>query len=159
MGSSLWLQHINANLWAPLLFSLLCQYGNQRLKLNVSFWLVMHNKMLKADNVLKRNWDCNQFCSLCLCIVETVDHLLTKCNLTELVWNSVAARLGLSNYDSLNYSGGPKNWMVKIMSTDSPLENKRNLGIMFTVWNRPHSIFVFVRKSAPETLVSWRSVP
>jgi hypothetical protein len=123
------------------------------------FLVVMHNKMLKADNVLKRNWDCNQFCSLCLCIVETVDHLLTKCNLTELVWNSVAARLGLSNYDSLNYSGGPKNWMVKIMSTDSPLENKRNLGIMFTVWNRPHSIFVFVRKSAPETLVSWRSVP
>jgi hypothetical protein len=36
-------------------------------------WLVFHNWVLTADNMLKRNWPCNQTCALCLCSTETID--------------------------------------------------------------------------------------
>jgi hypothetical protein len=48
-------------------------------------WLVLHDQILTAQNMLKKNWACDYFCSLCLCMHETTDHLLTKCNYTEAV--------------------------------------------------------------------------
>jgi hypothetical protein len=69
-------------------------------------WLAMHDKMVTADNMLKRNWECNYSCSFCLCIHETTNHLLTGCNFTEAIWNLVAARYNLPSYAQLPFVGG-----------------------------------------------------
>jgi hypothetical protein len=53
-------------------------------------WLVLHNRVLTTDNMLKRNCPCNQSCSFYLCMDETTPHLLTSCNYTEAVWNLIA---------------------------------------------------------------------
>jgi hypothetical protein len=53
-------------------------------------WLTMHDKILTAENMVKRNWDCNPMCPLCLCINESTDHLLTKYNFAEAAWNLFA---------------------------------------------------------------------
>jgi hypothetical protein len=50
-------------------------------------WLVLHNRVLIADNMAKRNWDCNPQCSLCFCSNETTDHLLAQCNFAEAMWS------------------------------------------------------------------------
>jgi hypothetical protein len=48
-------------------------------------WLVMHNRILTADNMIKRNWTCEQLCSFCHCFMETTKHLLCDCNYTKAV--------------------------------------------------------------------------
>lgn len=62
-------------------------------------WLVLHNKVLTADNMIKRNWPCNQTCTLCYCQQETAPHILMKCYYTEATWDLVAARLQMPNYN------------------------------------------------------------
>jgi hypothetical protein len=47
--------------------------------------LALHAKILTADNMLKRHWNCNQFCSLCHCMLETTNHLMMGCNFSEVV--------------------------------------------------------------------------
>jgi hypothetical protein len=82
--------------------------------------LVMHDKLLTADNMLKRNWDCNQFCSVCYCFQESVAHLLlTECNFAEAVWNHVASNFGLPLYGNMISAGGPNKWVSKFLSSGS----------------------------------------
>jgi hypothetical protein len=41
-------------------------------------WLVMHDRVPTANNLLKKNWPCNFFCSFCLCIHETTESCLEE---------------------------------------------------------------------------------
>lgn len=52
-------------------------------------WLALHGKTLTADNLAKKNWPHQENCSLCYCLPETTEHLLTQCNFTEAVWHKV----------------------------------------------------------------------
>jgi hypothetical protein len=70
-------------------------------------WLTMHNKALTADNMLKKNWPCDPTCSLCFCLPESVEHLLTGCNFAEAVWNVIAPDHNLPSYSAMAASGGP----------------------------------------------------
>jgi hypothetical protein len=97
-------------------------------------WLVMHNRVLIEDNILKKNWHCNQFCSFCLCLEETTQHLLTDCNYTEAVWNLVAPHFNLPSYQILQLQGEPIQWFQAILQGGSAKEKKRRTGILITVW-------------------------
>jgi hypothetical protein len=57
--------------------------AHTELKCRFYVWLVMHNKALTTDNLIKKNWPCNSFCSFCFCQQETTTHILTECNFTE----------------------------------------------------------------------------
>jgi hypothetical protein len=67
--------------------------------------------VLTAENMIKRNWPCDYYCSLCLCIHETTNHLLTRCNYTEAVWNEIAPRFQLPSYAFMPPAGGPVQWI------------------------------------------------
>jgi hypothetical protein len=97
-------------------------------------WLVMHDRILTADNMIKRHWTCDHLCSLYLCMHETSKHLLTQCNYTEAVWNLLAAILQLPNYTTLNRVRGPKNWMAVMSRTGSKQVKRNNLGELLTFW-------------------------
>jgi hypothetical protein len=73
-------------------------------------WLIMHNKTPTADNLAKKNWDHNPTCSLCYCLPETVQHLLTECNYTEALWNSICTVYNLSSFSTMVSEGGPLHW-------------------------------------------------
>jgi hypothetical protein len=97
-------------------------------------WLVMHNKALTSDNMIKKKWPCNAFCSLCFCQEETAEHLLTRCNYTEALWNAFSSRLGLPRYDILPAEGGPREWVRCLLTMGNKRERKKNLGYLFTFW-------------------------
>jgi hypothetical protein len=71
------------------------------LKCRLFAWLAMHNKILIADNMIKKNWDCNPTCSLCYYLPETADHLLANCNFAKVVWNIIASHFHLPSYASM----------------------------------------------------------
>lgn len=58
-------------------------------------WLAARGKLQTADNLMKKNWPCDPNCALCYYILETTDHLLTRCNFAEAVWNRVASIIHL----------------------------------------------------------------
>jgi hypothetical protein len=47
-------------------------------------WLVLHNKVLTADNMAKKHWNCNPLCSFCLCISETFYRSCMELRLTPI---------------------------------------------------------------------------
>jgi hypothetical protein len=48
---------------------------------------------------------------------ETTDHLLTKCNYMEAVWNLIAPRFGHRNYAFMAQQGGPLEWVAEVLKT------------------------------------------
>jgi hypothetical protein len=79
--------------------------------------LALHAKILTADNMLKRHWNCNQFCSLCHCMLETTNHLMMGCNFSEVVWNLVATRFNLPRYSQLPVSKGFRACLSALLRT------------------------------------------
>jgi hypothetical protein len=97
-------------------------------------WLAIHNRVLTVDNLLKRNWNCDFYCSLCLCIHETTDHLLTECNYTEVVWDCMAAKLHLPSYSQLPKEEGPVGWIMYFLRSGSRNDKRMKLGMLFSFW-------------------------
>jgi hypothetical protein len=59
-------------------------------------WLLLHQKVLTADNLLKRHWPCDWICSLCTSAFEDANHLAKECAFTLSVWNQVCQWQGHS---------------------------------------------------------------
>jgi hypothetical protein len=88
-------------------------------------WLILHNKPLTTDNVLKKNWDCNPICPLCYCISESADHLLTKCNYSEAMWRSISQLFNLPPYDVIAAPGGPVDWVFNLSRSGRRQEEEK----------------------------------
>jgi hypothetical protein len=97
-------------------------------------WLTLHDRVLTADNMIKKNWPCNETCSFCLCMFETTNYILLECNFTEAVWNIVAHKFDLPGYGALIHSEGPLGWIQQIAGSGIKRQKRRNLGILFTFW-------------------------
>jgi hypothetical protein len=97
-------------------------------------WLIMHNRILTTYNMMKRNWPCEQLCSLCHCFMKTTKHLLCDCNFTEAVWNSVANAYNLPGYQVMKQEEGPVNWFKPLLSSTTTNEKRKRAGIILSVW-------------------------
>jgi hypothetical protein len=97
-------------------------------------WLVMHDKVLTADNMLKRNWECNYNCSLCLYLHETTQHLLTQCNFIEAAWNLVATGFNLHIYNDFPSDEGPREWVTALLASGSKKEKRKRIGMLCIFW-------------------------
>jgi hypothetical protein len=91
-------------------------------------WLAMHDRVLTANNMLKKNWSCEYNWSL----HETTEHLLIQCNYTEAVWNLVAAFFQLPSYGHLLSELRPCDWVQSFLSLGTKKEKEINLRILFT---------------------------
>jgi hypothetical protein len=135
-------------------------------------WLVLHNRVLTADNMLKKNWPCDETYCFCLSMFEMTNHLLLHCNYTEVVWNIVATSYSLPNYAALSHSVGPAGWLRKIAASGDGRQ-KKNTGILCTFWwmvwkerNRrifdqlelsPNSLARFIQESISAQQLAWES--
>jgi hypothetical protein len=96
-------------------------------------WLVMHDRVLNTDNLVKRQWPCDYNCALCLYLHKTTEHLLTQCNFAEAAWNITASQFGLPPSSVMAAARGPKQWISFLLQAGSK-EKKKNLGILLTFW-------------------------
>lgn len=96
-------------------------------------WLALHGKTLTADNLAKKNWPHQQQCTLCYCLPETADHLLTQCNFTEAVWHRIVDTLDLQpELRNLN-TQGVRQCLDRITANGSKREKEEKAGILFFV--------------------------
>jgi hypothetical protein len=95
---------------------------------------VLHDRIMTADNMIKRNWHCNLTCSLCFCMEETTTHLLTCCNFSEATWNRVAGLFQLPTYEAFSDARSPSDWVTLISSSGSKRGKRRNLVILAIFW-------------------------
>ncbi len=65
---------------------------NLPLKVKIFVWLVLRRRMLTADLLLKRGWNGNGNCALCLGANETADHLFAGCAFTNSLLESLVLR-------------------------------------------------------------------
>jgi hypothetical protein len=119
-------------------------------------WLAMHNKPLTADNMMKRNWECNPECPLCFCQHETASHILTECNFTEALWRAVSLKHGLPDYNHIPL-GAPIEWVRFMSAGGTKKMRRRRLGTVFTFWwnvwkERNKRIFDNAEQSVPQLL-------
>jgi hypothetical protein len=94
-------------------------------------WLVMHDKALTADNMEKKNWQCDTTCALCFCQYETTSHLLTNCNYSEACWGKLANSFALPEYEHLCNLQGPLEWLRFFLLKYKKNERKEKLGYLF----------------------------
>jgi hypothetical protein len=116
-------------------------------------WLVMRNRILTAENMIKKGWPCFHICSFCLCSHETTKHLLVDCNYAEVVWNLIAAALSLPNYATMAAAGGLDAWVQVLSKIGSKKDRKTNIGVLCIFWwilwkERNNRIFESSVKSA-----------
>jgi hypothetical protein len=97
-------------------------------------WLVLHNRVLTRDNMIKKNWPCDHLCGFCQCFMETTQHLLCECNYTKAVWNSVANAFNLPGFHVMQQEEGPINWFKVILRSGAAKEKRKRSGIIITVW-------------------------
>lgn len=57
----------------------------------------MHQKILTAENLLRRHWPCNWICYLCTSAFEDSCHLAKDCPYTVSVWTLVTNWLGYNS--------------------------------------------------------------
>jgi hypothetical protein len=79
----------------------------------------LHNKIVTANNMAKRDWDCNPTCPLCYCQPETGNHLLAYCNFTEALWQSIANLFDLPDYNTMKSKGDLMEWVRYLVSQGS----------------------------------------
>jgi hypothetical protein len=125
-------------------------------KSNFFTWLIVHGQVLTVENMAKRNWQCIPTCSLCLCMKETTEHLLTKCNYTEAAWNIVAHKFNPPGYDLLRNEGGPLQWVQYLLWSGTTEQKKQKLGILFTFWWqvwKERNKWIFLIKKSPQLTI------
>ena len=84
------------SLFAPPTFHFLwkCIWSNKVTK-RVSLWTAVRDSILTIDNLVKRNLSLVNWCCLCRCNGETVDHLLLHCKFAHALWSELFLMFGL----------------------------------------------------------------
>ena len=97
-------------------------------------WLLLQNKILTADNLIIRNWPCNEVCTFCDQELETATHL--SCYFAREAWLKVSEWTGFSStpisLDEVFFA----DWWHKTLAAVTGRQ-RRNVAaiIMYTVWN------------------------
>ena len=84
----------------------------------VSFflWATAWGQILTIDNLVKRGLPLVNWCCMCQCYGETVDHLLLHCKYDHALWSEVFLMLGIQGVMPKNVISlmlGWRNWLGK----------------------------------------------
>jgi hypothetical protein len=83
---------------------------------------------------MTKSWPCDPNCSLCYCIPETGDHLLTECNFSEAVWDRVTQDLLLHPALIPFQKGSISEWITTLNRAGSKEQQREVAGIMYFFW-------------------------
>lgn len=97
-------------------------------KIRIFLWLVIKNRILTKDNLLKRGWTGDAHCHFCPA-AETVDHFLFACPLARFVLTVVMCAFGLSTApNSANDLMG--NWISSFPSSQRRLVHSGSTAVI-----------------------------
>jgi len=98
-------------------------------------WLLVQEKLLTADKLQARNWQCNPLCSLCGCMPETEEHLCLHCPFAIQVWGLVRAWSG--NLIRVPVQGTTiEDWWCQSLAQQPQKERRQTSAfLMYTAWN------------------------
>ena len=85
-------------------------------------WTADWDGILTIDNLVKRNLSLVNWCCLCCCDGETVDHLLLHCKFAHALWSEVFLMFGLQ-------------WVMPRMVVSLLFAWENYLGLHSSVWN------------------------
>ena len=113
-----------------------CRSGKPKRNLNVNFfaWMLLHKKILTANNLVKRHWPNDPICKLCGNDPETTTHLCKDYTFTKQVWFVLKSWFGLSFIDTISTNGSLHSyWRKCLMKVDKP-HRKAFDGLMIYFW-------------------------
>lgn len=95
-------------------------------------WLILHHKVLTADNLLIKHWECSWICPLCRSAFEDADHLFRQCEFIQETWSQVATASGF--YHGHNHSTIAE-WMRNLaVGGGTKKEVKARIGALIKTW-------------------------
>ena len=65
-------------------------------KVNIFFWILLQEKILTTDNLLKKGFKIFNRCYLCENDVESITHLTLHCSFTKNIWDRVYGLLNIA---------------------------------------------------------------
>jgi len=105
-------------------------------KCKIHAWVLMHDKILTADNLQKRGWPHHEHCVLCNGPLETGLHLSLLCPFAKAVWSQV---LSWENFDVQLPQQDPQclaTWWEDVASKVPKQERRTFNGVLiYVVWN------------------------
>lgn len=115
-------------------------------RMQVFSWLMMQNKVLTIDNLMKRGWTMVNRCIMCRNQLESVIHLFEECTVTIEIYRKLALTMGMKL---------PTRHARKALITNEINKEERSLLLIaqFVVW-RERCSRIFTDKSIQtETLI------
>ena len=64
-------------------------------KVNIFFWILLQNKVLTIDNLIKRGFVIINRCALCKKDGESVDHITLHYPFTRKIWDNICSLLNV----------------------------------------------------------------
>jgi hypothetical protein len=104
------------------------------LKCHFFAWTLLHNKILTSNNLQKRGWPSNPYCSLCNLSPETVTHLCKDCPFAEEVWSMILSLADLWFLDGISKTGTLHTWWLRLRMLCSKQSRKSFDGLLIYFW-------------------------
>lgn len=83
-------------------------------KCRIFAWILLHRKILTANNLEKRGWPNDPICNLCDKEPETPTHLCKDCDFTNAVWNILVCWFQLHYLPPLGTTTSIHSWWKKV---------------------------------------------
>jgi ribonuclease HI len=137
-------------------------------KVSTFLWLIIHNRILTWDNLLKRGFTGPSMCTLCQAQEETKEHLFNGCSYSQILWDQGAQIMRRSNqnrdsikdtierWDSITYSNPILNqiWLLLPGFILWQIWKERNKRIFHSKHSPAKDIWQTVVKLIRETIQS-----
>jgi hypothetical protein len=79
-------------------------------------WILLHKKILTANNLAKKGWPHDPQCKLCSNAAETPTHLCKDCPFTKAVWSQLSTWYKLQNLPASDSTQSVCGWWKKCRS-------------------------------------------
>ena len=128
-------------------------------------WLILQNKVWTADRLARRGWPNCGMCQLCKREPETAAHIMFKCRYSILIWDSLKAWLGLTNFDTSQWHAhtSVEEWWCAVIGvhgnrrkglaslvllTAWEIWNERNARVFRSMASMPSSVLFCIKRNA-----------
>lgn len=96
-------------------------------------WLVLHQKTLTVENLLRQYWPCDWIFSLCTNSFEDTTHLAKKCSFTVVVWNHMCNCMDIL-VPQPQMAHTIEDWWSELCKVVPKARRTQVLGALLTTW-------------------------
>lgn len=117
-------------------------------------WLALQNKVLTADRLADRNWDCNQICPLSDQENETISHLALHCCYSKQVWQCVNIWKQQTIFNTPDPSKNLEEWwnesLMRISKKEKQIKAATLIHTIWSIWKERNRRIFEHREMTPQ---------